>query len=305
MRPVLVASREVFIVNKTTDKPHDELSRDASVVIPQRVQKPALNAPAIAPAVNRQPDLEGRALRDVLNDTTSRAFCGPTAVAAITGAPVSLVRDAYRLVRNGPSWTDMPRAPAITSTRFHETEKVLRLLGFAGSWQPVAGSPTLAAFLEARSGIVRTHPCAVFVTGHVVAVSGWQFCDTFTKGIVVEADDAPRRRSRVKRVLVITTRIPPSTIPRKDHSAAKARAAAGQKMRGAYTRFLAGMGARHEIDREHPAHPTITVTFSDGKRIGMHFDDWEQALGDLKYVLEEPEDEEIEEIEEGFYWYGF
>lgn len=275
--------------------------RDAGIFSPPSAPKPGLKTSAIAMTSDRRPSLEGHLLRDVANDTGSCAYCGPTTVAAITGAPVSLVRDAYRFVRYGSNWVNRPRAPVIAGTYWHETEKVLRLLGFVGTWHTVDGSPTFAAFMEARTGVMRTHPCALFVTRHVVAVSGWQFCDTFSKGVVVEADDAPRRRTRVKRVFVITGRVPPSTIPRKDYSAAKARAAAGQKARGAFTRYLAGLGARHELDRDDES---IIVSFADGRKVGMHFDDWKQALGDLKEYLDDPQEDQIEEIERGFHWYG-
>jgi hypothetical protein len=288
MRLALVPYREEFHLDKTTENPDHELIRDAGGFFPHPLRNAALKASTLVPAAGSSPSLEGHPLRDVVNDTRSRAFCGPTAVSAIAGAPVSLVRDAYRLVRYGPRWVEKPRAPSITGTTYYETEKVLRLLGFAASWQPVAGSPTFGAFLETRSGGVRTHPCAVFVTGHVVAVSGWQFCDTHTKGAVVEADDAPRRRARVKRVLLITGRVPPSDIPRKNYSAAIGR----QKARAAYVRFLSGMGASHELDRSDPWDPTITVTFSDGKKIerisstgDRHWETFRQPFGTRTTIL--------------------
>lgn len=305
MRPVLVGIQEESTLDKTTNPPHTRPSRDAGLNFPPARRNPALKASASAFAGDRQPSLEGHQLRDVRNDTKSRAFCGPTAVATIVDEPVSVVRDAFRLARCGASWVNYDRAPAIMGTTHREVEAVLQAFGFIGHWQTVRGNPTLAAFLEERNGDLRTHPTIIEVTGHWVAVCGWQFCDTFSKGQVVEAENAPRRRARVKRVFVLTGRVPPSAIPRKDYSAAAARAAAGQKARSAYTRFLAGFGARHEIDRDHPGYQTITVTFPDGTKIGMHFDDWKQALEDLEYVLTDPEDDEIEEIEDGFRWYGF
>jgi hypothetical protein len=155
-------------------------------------------------------------LHDVVNDTKARAFCGPTAVVAITGEPVSRVRDAFRRVRHGPGWTGYDRAPSITGTRDYEVQRVLRLFGYVGSWRRIAGQPTLAAYLEGRTGVERTHPCVVHVTGHWVAVSGWVFCDTFSKGQVVDADRAPGRRKRAKNVFVITSRCPPTAdIPTK------------------------------------------------------------------------------------------
>lgn len=185
--------------------------------------QPKANAAPATPAIKTS------YLHDVVNDTKSRAFCGPTAVAAITGEPISRVRDCYRLVRYGSGWVNRRRTPPIMGTRLAETEKVLRLLGFAVSWQKVTDAPTLAAYLDCRTGMQRTYPCAVRVTGHLVAVSGWLFCDTFSKGQVVDADTAPGRRKRVTDVLVITGRIPPAPhIPTKAAPVRAVRIAAGR-----------------------------------------------------------------------------
>lgn len=188
-------------------------------------QKP--DATVAAPAV---PAIVPGRLHDVVNDTKSRAFCGPTAVAAITGEPVSRVRDAFRLVRHGAGWTEYDRAPSITGTRDYEVQRVLRLFGYVGSWRRIAGQPTLAAWLEGRTGVERTHPCVVHITGHWVAVSGWVFCDTFSKGQVVDADQAPGRRKRAKDVFVITSRCPPTAhIPTKAAPVRSVRTAAGRE----------------------------------------------------------------------------
>lgn len=161
-------------------------------------------------------DLTRHPLRDVVNDTKSRAFCGPMAVAAITGEPISRVRDAFRLVRYGDGWIHYKRAPAIMGTRAQEVERVLRLFGYVGSWRVVDDQPTLAAWLEARGGIERTHPLIVQVTGHWIALCGWEFCDTRSRGRVVDAEEAPGRRKRVRRMFVITERCTPATeIPTK------------------------------------------------------------------------------------------
>lgn len=212
--------------------PLGEISRDVGTGRLQAQRQSASDVWPPMSTIGQPARLDGHSLRDVVNDTSARAYCGPTAVASITGTPISLVRDCYRLVRYGARWVNLPRAPRIAGTYWYETEKVLRMLGFIGTWHSVRGSPTLAAFLEQRSGTVRSHPCAIFVTRHVVAVSGWQFCDTFSNGVVVEADDAPRRRKRVKKVFVITGHVPPSTIPRKNCPAARAKAVIGQKVRG-------------------------------------------------------------------------
>ena len=193
-------------------------------------RKPGQKPDATAAAPVAEAIVPGR-LHEVVNDTRSRGFCGPTAVAAITGEPVSRVRDAFRLVRHGAGWTGYDRAPPVMGTYPHEIERVLRLFGYVGIWHTVEGLQTLAAYLEERSGFQRTHPCVVRVNRHVVAVSGWVFCDTASKGQVVDADKAPGRRKRVKEVLVITSRVPPSAhIPTKAAPVRAARTVAGRGM---------------------------------------------------------------------------
>lgn len=208
------------------DIPDDSVRGDRNLIVfdrglsfPETGQGPAIPAHHPALVVDTRSEFDAFPLRDVRNDTRSRAYCGPTAVAAITGAPISMVRDTYRLVRFGREWVHRPTAPGIVGTTYDEAEKVLRLLGFVGVWRHVDGAPTFAAYMQARTGIERTHPGILFVTRHAVAVSGWQFCDTLSKGRVIEADDAPRRRKRVRKVFVVTARIPPAMhIPRKDYA---------------------------------------------------------------------------------------
>ncbi|RYH51410.1 MAG: hypothetical protein EON54_15050 [Alcaligenaceae bacterium] len=147
------------------------------------------------------------------NDTSERAFCGPTAVAAIAGVTISEVRDTYREVRYGWNWRrTLDHTPPITGTYWHETKRVLEKLGFHGEWESISGSPTLAALINATPDYLRRYPRAVFVTRHVVAVNRLQFCDTFSRGKVVDLDDAPGRRKRVKRVLRLTKFYPPAVL---------------------------------------------------------------------------------------------
>lgn len=166
--------------------------------------------PPVRTTVGTSRYLLNHQLSDVVNDTSGRAFCGPTAVAAITGVAISVVRDAYRSVRHGPNWhLTLDHTPRITGTYWHETKRVLEKFGFEGEWENVSGSPTLAAFTDAMSASSRRDPRAIFVTRHVVAVSGAQFCDTFSRGKIVDLDEAPGRRKRVKRSLRLTRYSPP------------------------------------------------------------------------------------------------
>jgi hypothetical protein len=110
----------------------------------------------------------------------SRAFCGPTAMSAVTGKPISVVRDAVRQASgkihksNGSAWPVMG---------MHNADLVaaMRLLGWrvAEEWhEPEGGKPyTLDSFARDRS---YDGPFIVGVTGHYVAISQGEFCDTVT-----------------------------------------------------------------------------------------------------------------------------
>ncbi len=161
-------------------------------------------------------------LHDVDNDTKSRLYPGPDVIASITGVSLSKAKDAIRQVRYGSRWLDFPRTPPIQRTSNGEIEGALRCLGYVGYWRHLPDQPTLAAYLNARTGVERDHPCVVVLSTHCVAVSGGVFCDIFSRGIVIDIDDAEGRRKKVSHVLVLTKRIAPSTIAsRKPVSKAK------------------------------------------------------------------------------------
>lgn len=162
------------------------------------------------------PALASWALRDVVNDTKSRAFCGPTVVASIARQPISVVRNAFRLVRHGRDWVNFRQSPPIMGVSIEELEATLRLFGFGGSWKGPCQAQSLAAWLESRNGDERTNPTIVRVTGHAVAIRGWEFCDTISNGLVIDANEAPGRRRLVRDVFVIDRMFAPAAhIPSK------------------------------------------------------------------------------------------
>ena len=151
-------------------------------------------------------------LHDVNNDTKSRLYPGPGVIASITGVSLSEAKDAIRQERYGSRWLDLPRTPPIKRTRDKEVEAALRLLGYVGYWRHLPDQPTLAAYLNTRTGVERDHPCVVFLRSYCVAVSGGVFCDIFRRGVVIDVDEAEGCRRKVRHVLVLTKRIAPSTI---------------------------------------------------------------------------------------------
>lgn len=179
-----------------------ELARRANASV-----KPAASKPV--PVIG---SIRTRYLCDVVKDTRSRLYPGTVVIASLTGVTVSQAADAIRQVRYGASWLDFSYTPPVKWVSAHEIEQALRLLGYVGQWRWFSDQPTLAAYLKSRTGVERDHPSVVFLSTHAVAVSGGVFCDVFSRGVVIDIDDAKGRRKKVSRVLVLTKRIAPSKI---------------------------------------------------------------------------------------------
>jgi hypothetical protein len=113
-------------------------------------------------------------------DIRTRAYCGPTAISAVTGEPISVIRDAIRQASgkiaraNGSAWP-------ITGVNNENLLAAMQLLGWqiVEQWsEPAAGGPyTLDSFARDRGN---DGPFIVNVTGHYVAISQGEFCDPFT-----------------------------------------------------------------------------------------------------------------------------
>jgi hypothetical protein len=140
-------------------------------------------------------------LYPVKYDTDHRVYCGPAALASITGKPVSTVLAAVLTLRKGrtvtPSWVrttkKLPKAPVVGMTNW-EAVATLKKLGWRVIERQAFGRdrPTLAAF----AGKLLPGVWLVGVTDHFVAVSGRTFCDTKSRQ-PVPLRDAPQRRKLV------------------------------------------------------------------------------------------------------------
>lgn len=228
-------------------------------------------------------------LLPVENNTKTKAFCGPTAIAAITGNPISVVRDACRMARHGENWpTRCPRAPRITGMTQGQVAAALKTLGVVGGWVAVPGKPTLAGWLDGRTTAEFRSIAIVRVTGHFVAVAGEQFVDTFTKGQVVHVDDAPRRRKRVTHVFIVTGRVPASPVVTK----APAQKAAKRQANRDYANFAKlarSVGATWKKER---GDDELVIALPDGRRLfctHVYSGDWCNAEGHLEDFLATPE----------------
>lgn len=126
------------------------------------------------------------------------AWCGPSALAAITGKSVVEVEDAilaYRK-RNPPPRRNRGHRGRVVSMWWSEVEPVCKALGWRVIENLRHGNPTFAAWRRTRSGI---GPYLVLITGHFVAVSGHWFVDSNNRE-PIPATKYRHQRTRVKRV---------------------------------------------------------------------------------------------------------
>lgn len=145
-------------------------------------------------------------LHTPIYDVRTQAFCGPTAIAAITGEPVSVIRDVIR-IRLGTK-TDGTARPVMGLSN----ENLLAAMAALGWFVRDTSGDTdnasnrrdifrLDDFLDMMQ--MREHEegtaYIVNVTGHYYAVDGDEICDTHTQ-IPIELHRFKRGRNRwVKR----------------------------------------------------------------------------------------------------------
>lgn len=167
-------------------------------------------------------------LQPVKNDISTILWCGPAAISAVTGEPVSkIVAMAKQLsgkrcikgISTGLLQRTMTMLgwEASTIHRFdrrkessgHAVVTQLRsgstitvIPGAFDKYVEVKDRPTLARYLREHREDFQEHACIVETTGHYVAVYGRRFCDNFTKEPVF-LRKSPHRRARVQRVLQI------------------------------------------------------------------------------------------------------
>jgi hypothetical protein len=220
----------------------------------------------------------------VTNDTHSRAYCGPTAVASITGEPISRVCDVFRTVRCGSEWPTWEFLPDVRATNSYHIEQVLRIFGYESQWHTIEGNPTLHAWLERRTGEMRTHPGIVIVTNHALAFSGQTTCDTHSGGWVISAEYAHYRLSRVKGALLISRRVPPCTDVFEEQARQLARKPKPSNYRVAFKRLAKQMGATFERDEMH-----LRVTLPSGIFLAMRHRNWVTSYANLSSFAENPD----------------
>jgi hypothetical protein len=160
-------------------------------------------------------------LHPVNRDVKGGVYCGPTAIAAITGQPVSVIYKRLRRVRADRDRKNYGKVPVggalkrmdghkrpIVGTSNHEVLTVLERLGYpsvamdvvgrklARGWGGMQSTMTLRRFCD---DMAHLGPTLIEVTGHYVAVSRGMILDTQTGYVPIPWRDYPKLGWRVQR----------------------------------------------------------------------------------------------------------
>lgn len=138
-------------------------------------------------------------MRAVINDTRYKLYCGPMAIAAVTGASPRMILDAFRHRRGKNAFRSDGRCKGIRGTSHDEVRSVMLAFGCPVLWHSLRGvpnhqKPTLAGFLSTFS---LRRATIIMIARHWIAVDRRFMIDTHTDGKPIELADAPHRRARV------------------------------------------------------------------------------------------------------------
>lgn len=130
-------------------------------------------------------NLEKTMLHTPFYDVRTRAFCGPTAMSAITGIRISVIRDAIRKA-SGQLVTSDGRAFPVMGVDPKDLTQAMADLGWLVE-ETVETENHLHSRRDAYTmeDFYNDHgkdgPFIVNVTGHYIAFSHGEVCDTYTK----------------------------------------------------------------------------------------------------------------------------
>lgn len=134
-------------------------------------------------------------------DVTHKPYCGPTAVSALTGVPLSRIEKMIRRCRRGGYRTSTGRRIPIKGTYHWELLKVLERLGCKVE-QLKHTENTFGKFCEDTAHI--NSAFLVRVTGHMMATFKSTFCDTSTLSGPIPVAGYHRASRRVRQAWRVT-----------------------------------------------------------------------------------------------------
>jgi hypothetical protein len=120
--------------------------------------------------LKRKGELSSSPLCTPHNDTGRTAYCGPTAMAAVTGEPFSVIEDAIRGGFGKANVTGMNHVQLLAAME-------LLCWYVVEEWSSNGVRHRLDAFAKEHG---RDGPFIVAITDHYVAISEGEFCDTGT-----------------------------------------------------------------------------------------------------------------------------
>lgn len=140
-------------------------------------------------------------LYQIQKDIPGHLWCGPAAIAAVTGRPVSEVISAVKTVRQLRGGSSSVREQPVKAMFASEVRCTLNHLGFQGSYSvptPRDARPTFAGWRKSRTPEFRQQPLIVLVTGHFVCIAGNRLVDnTHVDPILASEYDGQRKLVRV------------------------------------------------------------------------------------------------------------
>ena len=147
---------------------------------------------------------------EVVHDIDTLMWCGPTAVACLTGASTGEVRELVRDFRGDPTSRVDGTIDDEVRYAFDQLGYDVRLVYFCHS-SLYKGHPTLARWLqefprEPHVGYLIGMRGFGKVCGHWATVLGDYYCCSRVNGTWVHHSKAPNRRSRIQSAYAVTKR---------------------------------------------------------------------------------------------------
>lgn len=133
-------------------------------------------------------------------DVAHRPYCGPTAIAALTGVPISRIEKMLRRCRRNSYRDAMGRKIPIKGTHTWEVVKVLKRLGCKVE---EFKSPLESTFGKFVDDTKHMGAFLVEVTGHWMASHKGLFCDTWSLSGPVPIEGYWKAQRRVRRAWTV------------------------------------------------------------------------------------------------------
>lgn len=149
-------------------------------------------------------------LKPIKNDTLGKGYCGPTAIAAITGKKLSVVLDTIREIWWPDKWwrKRSERRPPVRGVGHNALRNALSKLGYRSFEETFHKPMTIEKLIKERRitttyGIAVTKPILGSKRGHYVAIAGQKVLDTSTEGKPIPVSEFKGRADPVTALISV------------------------------------------------------------------------------------------------------